>query len=129
VRFRGTSFALAPAKRLTDRELDVVLAQRSSLIRALPKPPPAQVAAYPLGPVRQEYLSWFEAQEGFDQIRTWMRYRRAADIDAWVQTPRPLMPMLVARAGEPGTRNCSPGHAGRWLRAATVATFPRWCGY
>ena len=49
---------------LTDRELARLLAQPNEVIRMLPRPPTVQVEAYPAGPVREVYLSWFREQKG-----------------------------------------------------------------
>ena len=97
---------------LTVRELTDILAQQNKVISLLPKPPPAQVEVYPAGRVRQEYISWFEAQDGFDTIRSWMRYRSLDDIDEWVRTLEPLLGSMVDRAAEylrRGTRHLGRG--------------------
>lgn len=85
---------------LTSHELAAVLARQNEVIRALPKPPANQIDLYPDGRVRQEYLSWFEAQEGFDAIRTWLRYRRISDLDAWVRLLEAMIGAMVERAAE-----------------------------
>ena len=83
---------------LTDGELVRLLAQQNEVIRRLPKPPIVQIEAYPAGPVREVYLSWFREQKGFDAIRTWMRYRTLADVDEWVNVLGPLVASFVRRA-------------------------------
>lgn len=85
---------------LTSQEGAAVLACQNRVIQALPRPPAAQVELYPDGPVRRMYLSYFESQEGFDPVRSWMRYRTMDDLDAWVRTLEPLMGAMVSRAEE-----------------------------
>jgi hypothetical protein len=81
---------------LTRQELAGVLAQQNNVIRTLPRPPAAQVEAYPSS-LRPTYLSWFDSQQGFDAIKSWMRYRTSSDVDAWAGTLRPLIGVTVDR--------------------------------
>jgi hypothetical protein len=83
---------------LTQEELARILAQQNRVIRRLPKPPIVQIEAYPTGPIRDVYRSWFREQVEFDAIRPWMRYRTLADVDEWVGLLGPLVGSLVSRA-------------------------------
>jgi hypothetical protein len=83
---------------LSDEELARLLAQQNEVIRRLPKPPTLQIEAYPAGPIREMYLSYFRDQQGFDAIRTWMRYRTLVDVDEWVNSLAPLVASFVSRS-------------------------------
>ena len=83
---------------LTKQELTTLLAQQNRVIRRLPQPPTVQIEAYPTGPVRDVYLSWFREQGVFDAIRSWMRYRTLADVDEWVGVLAPLVGSFVRYA-------------------------------
>lgn len=85
---------------LTAEELTTVLEQQNRVIRALPRPTTTHVEVYSAGRVRQQYLSWFEPQSGFDAIRSWMRYRSVHDVESWVGTLRPFMSVMVDRGAD-----------------------------
>ena len=83
---------------LTDAELRVLLERQNAVIDALAPPPSAQVEAYPAGPVRDQYLAYFDPQEKFDAVRCWLRFRSTADVAAWVDSLSPLLGPLLDRA-------------------------------
>jgi len=83
---------------LRDAELDVLLAHQNRIIADLEPPPPEQVELYPAGRVRRMYQSYFEQQDGFDVIRSWLRYRDLRDVDSWMQVLRPYLGVMLDRA-------------------------------
>lgn len=82
---------------LQTEELGTLLAHQNQVIASLPSPPEAQVKAYPEF-LRPQYLSYFRAQDDFDEVRSWLRYRDLADIDRWAEILGPLLPILDGRA-------------------------------
>jgi hypothetical protein len=83
---------------LNDRELSVLLSQQNKIIESLPQPPDGQITVYPAGPVRRQYLNYFEPQQKFDAVESWLRYRFAADVLTWANLLGPLVEPLLARA-------------------------------
>ena len=83
---------------LTDEEIAPLLTQQNTVIRSLPSPPATQVDLYPAGPVRQQYLKYFQPQQRFDVVGCWFRYRTARDVAIWGGLISALAPLLVDRA-------------------------------
>jgi hypothetical protein len=85
---------------LTFDETDVVLEQQNRVIESLPTPPANHIGLYPEGPVREQYLEWFQRQSVFDAVQCWLRYHSRTHIKEWAEILNPLLPRLVERAGE-----------------------------
>ena len=83
---------------LTSDELTTLLNQQNRVIGSLPKPTPEQVGLYPEGPVRRQYLEYFERQSTFDSVHGWLRYGSGADVQDWADLLIPLVQPLIARA-------------------------------
>jgi len=78
-------------------ELSSLVAYQNRVIADLPKPPKDQVDTYPEF-LRHQYLSYFEPQQGFDAVKSWMRYRTLAHVDGWSEILGSLLPQLDKRA-------------------------------
>jgi hypothetical protein len=83
---------------LTPGEIRTLLDKQNQVIRSLSKPPAEHVEQYPAGPVRDQYLSYFEDQGRFDAIQSWLRFRHSLHIDEWVEALDPLVGKLFERA-------------------------------
>ncbi len=83
---------------MTVEELRILLAQQNRVIESLPKPPLEQVALYPEGPIRQQYLAYFQTQPSFDAVHSWLRYFTEADLTDWGTLLTPSLQLLVPRA-------------------------------
>ncbi|MEX2210115.1 MAG: hypothetical protein WD846_04510 [Patescibacteria group bacterium] len=84
---------------LKDDELRMLVARQNELIASLAGPPEAHVNAYPEF-LRPQYLSYFQPQEAFDAVNSWLRYRALGDVDRWMEILVPLLPILDQRARE-----------------------------
>jgi len=85
---------------LTSAELAQFLQTQNRIIRSLPQPPPEAIDRYPEGPIRQQYLRYFEPQDAFDAVKSWMRFRSRADVDEWVRLLEPISETLLKRTDE-----------------------------
>jgi hypothetical protein len=83
---------------LTEAEIAALLAQQNAVIRSLPTPPATQVDLYLAGPVRQQYLKYFQPQQQFDPVACWLRYRTDGDVLTWGRLIAPLAIVLLERA-------------------------------
>ena len=83
---------------LNASEIDQLVEQQNRVIESLPKPPSDQIDLYPAGPVREMYLSYFETVDGFDPVRSWLRYRSVDHLQAWAETLIPLLGPMLDRA-------------------------------
>lgn len=97
---------------LNKRELAELLVHQNEIIRSLPKPPSEHVGLYPGGPVRDQYLKYFESQIEFDAINCWLRYRTGADVSSWPSLLAPLVTPLLERGSillDPQVRHLGKG--------------------
>ena len=85
---------------LRPSEVAQLLAQQNLVLESLPPPPAVRAEMYPAGPVRQMYLSYFKPQNGFDAIRTWLRFRSVKDVGVWVGVLAPLVAPMIDRAAD-----------------------------
>lgn len=84
---------------LTDDELEALLRNQNQVIAALSPPPEGHTNAYPEF-LRPQYLSYFQPQDSFDAVKSWMRYRDLNDVDRWIELLTPLLPAIDRRARE-----------------------------
>jgi hypothetical protein len=82
---------------LTDEELKSLLDVQNELIASLPAPPETHVNSYPEF-LRVQYLSYFQPQDTFDPVKSWLRYRALDDVDRWLELLVPVLPVLDRRA-------------------------------
>ena len=85
---------------LTSSEQAQLLAQQNRIIRSLQHPPQAHIDLYPAGPVRNQYLSYFQPQNEFDAINCWLRVKTTGDVESWAKSIEPLLALMLERATE-----------------------------
>jgi hypothetical protein len=94
---RGLSGRALFFQLLVPDAIEAMLKHQNSVIGSLSFPPTEQIGLYPDGAVRQQYLKYFEPQDGFDAVRSWLRFRTRNDLDAWVLVLAPTIgPMMQA---------------------------------
>jgi len=79
-------------------EVAHLLSIQNAMIKRTPHPPPEHVNAYPVGPVRDMYLSYFQPQREFDAIKCWLRSRTVEDVQVWTDALSELLPVMLERA-------------------------------
>lgn len=102
------SYQRTPARGLNGRalffqllypqECDMLLSQQNMIISSLEEPPSEQIELYPAGLVRNQYLKYFDQQNEFSPISSWLRYTCVSDVEEWAKLLTPLVRPLIDRA-------------------------------
>ena len=82
---------------LTADELQRLITHQNRVIASLSPPPTSHVNLY--GELlREQYLSYFRPQTGFDSVKCWLRFHDLEQVGRWMDVLEPLLPVIHDRA-------------------------------